>query len=268
MKKIILITGATDGIGFETAKMLINQGHYLLLHGRSASKLKRVEFALSRISETAQFESYLADLSNMAEVQSFADAVKKNHQHIDLLINNAGVYSAPNNISVDGLDVRFAVNTIAPYLLTQALLALFDSQGRVLNVSSAAQSSINLDALDGTTPLNDKQAYAQSKLALIIWSRVLGIKLKQQGPAIIAINPKSLLGSKMLKQNFAIAGDDLSLGAEILCQAAVCDDFANASGLYFDNDKEKFVAPHPDALNDDICQSVMDKIEQILHRIV
>lgn len=266
MQKTILITGATDGIGLETAKMLINQGHYLLLHGRNASKLKQVENTLSAISDTAQFESYLADLSNMTEVQSLADAVKAKHNHIDVLINNAGVFQTPNNTTVDGLDVRFAVNTIAPYILTRALLPILGNEGRVLNLSSAAQASVDLDALNGNKALGASEAYAQSKLALTIWSRVLGLKLKQQGPAIIAINPKSLLGSKMVKDAYGIAGGDLSLGAEVLCQGALCDDFANASGLYFDNDHEKFANPHPDALNENICQSVMANIEQIAQR--
>jgi len=263
MQKTILITGATDGIGFETAKMLINQGHYLLLHGRNAAKLEQVEAALAAISETAQFESYLADLSNMTEVTALANQIKAKHQQIDVLINNAGVYKTANNTTVDNLDTRFAVNSIAPYRLTQALLPILGRQGRVLNLSSAAQSTVNLDALSGNKALTDSEAYAQSKLALTIWSRVLGQQLKQQGPAIIAINPKSLLGSKMVKDAFGIAGSDLSVGAELLCQAALCDDFAHASGLYFDNDYEKFADPHPDALDEKICASVMAQIEQI-----
>lgn len=264
MQKIILITGATDGIGFETAKMLINQGHYLLLHGRNASKLKQVEKALSAVSETAQFESYLADLSNIAEVRSLAEAVTAKHSHIDVLINNAGVFQTPNNTTIDGMDVRFAVNTIAPYILTQTLLPILGRTGRVLNLSSAAQASVSLEALSGNKALSDSEAYAQSKLALTIWSRVLGLKLKQQGPAIIAINPKSLLASKMVKDAYGIVGGDLSLGAEVLCQGALCDDFANASGLYFDNDYGKFANPHPDALNDKICLSVIERIERII----
>ena len=263
MQKKFLITGATDGIGLETAKMLINQGHYVLLHGRNANKLKQVEATLSAISETAQFESYVADLSDLDAVKSLAAAITQNHQHIDILINNAGVFKVANNILPNGLDVRLAVNTIAPYALTNMLLPIMGAGGRVLNLSSAAQSSINLHAFAGNSELSDNEAYAQSKLALTIWSRVLGLKLKKQGPAIIAINPKSLLGSKMVKDAYGIAGGDLSLGAEVLCQAALCDDFANASGLYFDNDNEKFADPHPDAFNDNICESVMNCLDEL-----
>lgn len=264
MQKKILITGATDGIGFETAKMLVKQGHYVLLHGRNADKLKKIESELLAHAETAQFESYLADLSNIEDVKLLAESVKNKHQHLDILINNAGIYSANNELRVDNLAIQFSVNTIAPFLLTTALMPIMGKDSRVLNLSSAAQSSVNIDALKGLQQLSDGEAYAQSKLALTIWSRVLGIKHKTAGPAIIAINPKSLLGTKMVKDAFGISGNDLSLGAEVLCQAALCNEFANASGLYFDNDQEKFADPHPDALDDEKCQIVMTAIEAII----
>jgi len=264
MQKKILITGATDGIGFATAKMLVKQGHYVLLHGRDANKLKKIESALLKHAETAQFESYLADLSSIANVKLLAKTLKEKHQHLDILINNAGVYSSNNEISADNLALQFAVNTIAPFILTGALLPILNKDSRVLNLSSAAQSSVNIDALNGLQQLTDGEAYAQSKLALTIWSRVLGLKYKTTGPTIIAINPKSLLGSKMVKDAFGITGSDLSPGAEVLCQASLCNAFANASGLYFDNDQEKFSDPHPDAFDDEKCQAVMEALDAII----
>lgn len=264
MQKTILITGATDGIGLETAKMLIKQGHHVLLHGRNASKLKALESTLSSLSDTASFESYLADLSSMQQVKALAQAIKKQHVNIDVLINNAGVYSSLHKKTIDGFDTRFAVNSIAPYLLTKLLLAELGDTGRVLNLSSAAQSSVDIDALSAQKLMSDGDAYSQSKLALTIWSRVLGQQLKAKGPAIIAINPKSLLGSKMVKDAFGIAGGDLSIGAEVLCQASLCDEFANASGLYFDNDLGKFADPHPDALDEKISQAVVVVLNRLI----
>ncbi len=134
MKKTIFITGSTDGIGLETARMLLGQG----------------------------------------------------------------------------LDVRFVVNTFAPYLLTQRLLPLLGPPGRVVNLSSAAQASVNPDAMRGTVKLADMEAYAQSKLAITMWSRVMAETLSD-GPAIIAVNPGSLLGSKMVKEGFGVAGNDLRI---------------------------------------------------------
>ena len=166
----------------------------------------------------------------------------------------------------DGLDIRFAVNAIAPYLLTQKLLPLIGTSGRVVNLSSAAQSPVNLNALAGQASLSDGEAYAQSKLALTMWSRSLALLLKEQGPAIIAVNPGSLLGSKMVKQAFGIAGGDIQVGAEILCRVALADEFSTASGQYFDNDKGQFASPHPDALNPQKSEKLVNIIETILKK--
>ena len=262
MQQTILITGSTDGIGLATAKMLVSQGHYVLLHGRNSSKLEDVEKALS--AGGGRVESYVADLSLMAHVEALANAVAQKHAKLDVLINNAGVYNAQNPVTKDGLDIRFAVNAIAPYLLTQRLLPLLGPAGRVINLSSAAQSPVNLDALNGKMNLSDGAAYAQSKLALTMWSRSLARSLKDEGPAMIAVNPGSLLGSKMVKQAFGIAGSDIRVGAEILCRAALADEFATASGQYFDNDARQFAKPHPDALDPKKSQAIVRTIESIL----
>lgn len=262
VQKTILITGSTDGIGLETAKMLVSQGHFVLLHGRTPEKLEGVKSTLS--ASGGHVESYVADLSLMANVEAFARAVAQNHTKLDVLINNAGVYNAQDPITQDGLDIRFAVNAIAPYLLTQQLLPLIESSGRVVNLSSAAQSPVNLKALAGQSRLSDGEAYAQSKLALTMWSRSLALSREGKGPAIIAVNPGSLLGSKMVKQAFGIAGSDIRIGAEILCRAALSDEFSAAFGQYFDNDKGQFSSPHPDALNPQKSEALIRTIETIL----
>ena len=134
MPKTILVTGATDGIGLETAKILLAAGHHILLHGRNPEKLNKVEEELSVLGRV---ESYIADLSDMKAVLSMVQAIKEKHQSLNVLINNAGVLRTPNPITNDGLDLRFAVNTIAPYVLTKGLLRLLTNGGRVINLSSA-----------------------------------------------------------------------------------------------------------------------------------
>lgn len=268
MQKTMLITGATDGIGLETAKMLASMGHTLLLHGRNRSKLETVVKELSGLAGSGRLESYVADLSRMAEVDDLAGAVAADNEKIDVLINNAGVFVVTEPTTPDGLDVRFAVNTIAPYLLTRKLLPLMDASGRVINLSSAAQSPVDPEALVGNRRLaSDMAAYAQSKLALTMWSRELARSLGNDGPAIIAVNPKSLLGSKMVREAFGTHGGDLRIGAEILCRAALSDEFATASGQYFDNDIGQFGRPHPDALHPQKCKDVVELIETVLARV-
>ncbi len=263
-QKTILITGATDGIGLETAKMLVSLGQNVLLHGRSPAKLEKVESALSAAAEGGQIQSYVADLSRMADVVALAKAVSEQHNKLDVLINNAGVYSTPNPITPEGLDVRFAVNTVAPYLLTKRLLPLLGASARVVNLSSAAQAPVSPDALAGRGRLPDGAAYAQSKLAITMWSTHMAHTLKDDGPAFIAVNPRSMLGSKMVKQAYGVAGGDLRIGADILCRAALADEFAAASGQYFDNDIGQFASPHPDALNSQKCEAIVRDIETVL----
>ncbi|MEM8950720.1 MAG: SDR family NAD(P)-dependent oxidoreductase [Pseudomonadota bacterium] len=268
MPKTILITGSTDGIGLETAKMLIEAGQKVLLHGRNPAKLKQAENLLAALPGGTSIESYVADLSRMAEVEAFAKAISEKHDKLDVLINNAGILKAPNTTTEDGLDIRFAVNTIAPYLLTRRLLPLLDRSARVVNLSSAAQAPVDRAALEGEGHLEDMAAYAQSKLAITMWSRVMAGAQGDQGPSIIAVNPGSLLGSKMVQEGFGVTGGDIRVGADILTRAALSDEFAEASGRYFDNDKGQFGSPHPHALDPVKGDEVVRSIEAILARIL
>ena len=260
MAKRILITGATDGIGRETARMLAPEGHELLLHGRNAGKLASLEKELG----AANVSTFVADLSRLDAAEALAASVRDRFDSLDVLINNAGVYSTPEPRTADGLDVRFAVNTIVPYQLTQALLPLMGPSGRIINVSSAAQAPVDLAALAGNKTLGDGGAYAQSKLAITMWSRHLALALGDGGPSVISVNPGSLLGSKMVKEAFGMDGGDLGIGAGILCRLALDEAFANASGEYYDNDAGRIGPPHADALDAAKAAAVVDAMESII----
>jgi len=265
MQKTILVTGSTDGIGLETAKMLASMGQQVLLHGRNPAKLERAEKEVSELANGGCVESYVADLSRMSDVEALAKAVAEKHTRLDVLINNAGILKTSEPITQEGLDVRFVVNTVAPYLLTQRLLPLLGFSARVINLSSAAQSPVNLEALTGRIRLSDDlDAYAQSKLAITMWSRALALSIKDKGPAFIAVNPGSLLGTKMVKEGFGMAGKEIRIGADILIRAALSDEFEAASGRYFDNDSGQFASPHPDALNKKKSEEVVQAIEALL----
>lgn len=255
MTQTILITGSTDGIGLLTAKMLATQGHKVLLHGRSKSKL---EAAVAEVG--GETESYIADLSLMADVETLATEILSKHTTLDVLINNAGVLKTSQPKTPDGLDTRFAVNTLAPYMLARKLLPIIPKTGRIVNLSSAAQAPVDIDAMAGRAALDDMSAYSQSKLAITIWSRELAKELKD-GPVVVAINPGSLLASKMVVQGFGVAGKDLKIGADILCEAATAASFAKSTGKYFDNDEGRFNQPHEAALDTAHASAVMEGID-------
>ncbi|MEM6273897.1 MAG: SDR family NAD(P)-dependent oxidoreductase [Myxococcota bacterium] len=262
MTKTILITGATDGIGLAAAEVFAKEGHHLLIHGRNPQKTSDVERGLRE--QGGSVRSYIADLSRLTEVDTLADQIAANHPRLDALINNAGVLNASQPRTESGLDVRFVVNTLAPYALTQRLVPLLGSSGRVINLSSAAQSPVNVAALRGQTPLaDDMEAYSQSKLALTMWSRFLGRYHPEHGPFVVAVNPGSLLATKMVDEAFGHSRAGVEVGANILHRAATSDAFADASGKYFDNDVERFSDPHSDALDDQKVNEVMRAIDEL-----
>ena len=257
MRKTILITGSTDGIGLLTAKTLKAAGHTVLLHGRSQAKLEAAATELGGDGQT-----YLADLSDMTDVRALAQSILADHQKLDVVINNAGIYKTPNPM-VNGHDVRFLVNTLAPLLLTRLLLPILPEDGRVINLSSAAQADIDPAAIAGTRTVGDFEAYAQSKLALIVWTQALARK-HPNGPVFIAVNPGSLLASKMVKEGFGVAGNDLNIGSDILCAAATDAAFATASGKYFDNDAGRFAPPHASIQDEAKSQAILQQIDTTL----
>lgn len=256
MSKTILITGATDGIGQLAARKLAEAGHQLLLHGRDADKLARVAEQIG----TAQ--TFRADFSRMAEVAEMADAVHAAHQKIDILINNAGILKIAAVETEAGRDIRFDVNMLAPYILTRRLLPLISKDGRVVNLSSAAQAPVDISAMMHFQPMGDMAAYSQSKLAITIWSAELAREMPD-GPIFVAVNPGSLLATKMVKEGFGIEGNDLNIGADILIEAALSPEFESATGKYFDNDNNVFAPPHQAAGNPEHVSAVMDALNRL-----
>ena len=265
MAKTILITGSTDGIGLETADMLAEAGHLVMLHGRNGQKLEDAQQKVQARSTSGEVAAFQADLSDLGQVRALAAAVSEHGRRLDVLINNAGVFTTPKPRTDNGQDVRFVVNTIAPYLLTKLLLPLFDPSGRIVNLSSAAQAPVSLDAVSGNVALNDSEAYAQSKLAITMWSLHLAKQLGTGGPSVVAVNPASFLGSKMVKEAYGREGKDLRIGADILVRAATSPEFSGVTGKYFDNDSGQFAAPHPDALEPAKNKALVDALERQIH---
>lgn len=255
--KTLLLTGATDGIGLETTKALIQKGHRVLAHGRDPSKLKSLADRLA----TDRLETFCADLADLQSVTTLAEQLRAQHSSIDVLINNAGVLKASNTRAPNGMDIRFVVNTLAPALLTHLLLPIIRPDGRVLNLSSAAQAPVDLESLTGAAIMDDMAAYAQSKLALAQWSAHLAGNVSQ---TVVAINPGSLLATKMVREGFGIAGNDINQGVDILLNASLGDEFAGRTGAYFDGDSHRFANPHPNALDSELNAQMSAQLHRLL----
>lgn len=259
--KTILITGATDGIGLETARVLAKEGHHLLLHGRNPEKLSIIKEELSGMN--GNITTFVADLSILQNSKALANEILNTIDNIDVIINNAGVYVMENPMTADGLDARFTVNTIAPYLLTKMLLPILSQNGRVINLSSAAQTNVDVQAMKNGIKIPHDSAYAQSKLAITMWTMELAEELGDKGVAI-SVNPRSFLGSKMVKEAYGRQGYDLGIGAKILCELSLLDEFHDKSGAYYDNDAECFANPHPFALSKANRVALVEVMDQLI----
>lgn len=261
MTKTIVLTGATDGIGLATAQQLAKQGHDLLIHGRNSEKLARVAAELTLLG-AANVTTCVADLSSLTQVVDLAKQLIASGKKIDVLINNAGVFKTASPRTSDNMDVRFVVNTLAPYLFTRLLEESFSEQSRVINLSSAAQASVDLAALRGGVELADMAAYAQSKLAITMWTQAVAQQV--DSPLLIAVNPGSLLASKMVKQGFGVAGNDISIGADILIELALGDEACAHHGQYFDNDAGHYAAAQVDGNDANKQQALMTVMHELL----
>ncbi|GAB3653707.1 SDR family NAD(P)-dependent oxidoreductase [Echinicola sediminis] len=262
--KTIVITGSTDGIGKLTAIKLGKDGHKLLLHGRNSKKLQVAISEVKKLSNNENITGFVSDFSEVGNVEKMLAEITDEVSEIDTLINNAGIFNSPFETNDDGFDIRFAVNFLAPYLLTRGLLPLLKKSAspRVINLSSAAQAAVSIDALKGGERLSAQQAYAQSKLALTMWS----FSFEKAHPEImtVAVNPGSLLNTKMVKEAYGHHWSSADKGADILYRLANLEKFTHSGGNYFDNDKGKFDLAHNDAYDQEKIDRLISATAEIL----
>lgn len=268
MNKNILITGSTDGIGRLCAEKLASEGHRIYVHGRNKEKLIQTVSEIKQTSGHQNIEGYLCDFADLESVKNWAIKIKNDIPKLDVLINNAGVFQSPQNSNNSDIDLRFKVNYLAPYLLTNQLMDLLEksSQPRIINLSSAAQAPVSLPALLGSQHIGVQAAYAQSKLALTMWS--FDLAKKHPDMIIIPVNPGSLLNTKMANEAYGQYWSPADKGSKVLCYLATSDEVNKRSGQYFDNDKGQergeFSLAHPDSLNSEKIENLISTTETIL----
>ena len=257
----ILLTGATDGIGRETARRLASQAQTLLVHGPQPSEAvcDLVAELQSRVQSPERMIYLQADYTELAQVRRLAAQVHELTDHLDLLINNAGRAGPGSRIvSRDGNEVTLQTNYLAAVALTERTLDLMRQRrpSRIVNVASATHLSATLHLEDLNLerhPYSPVIAYSQSKLALVTYTCWLAGRLRGSSRSAVSLHP-GVIDTRLLRTLFGMGGDPASRGAANIIHAATA---ADGNGAYFD--EQSLSRPHPDALD--------PEVQERLHRV-
>jgi NAD(P)-dependent dehydrogenase (short-subunit alcohol dehydrogenase family) len=242
---IVLITGATDGLGRGLARALDADGHTVLVHGRSR---QRIADTLAQLSDRSR--SYRADLASLAEVRQLAEEVLEHEPELDVLVNNAGIgIEGDREESADGYELTFAVNYLAGYALTRRL---GDLPRRVVNVSSAGQAPIDFDDVMLERGYSGVQAYCQSKLAQIMFT----FDLADDGVTAVALHPATYMPTKMVASPISTLEEGIEATQRLVSAPA-----EEVSGRYFNGTRE--ARAHAQAYDADARRALRELSERL-----
>jgi NAD(P)-dependent dehydrogenase (short-subunit alcohol dehydrogenase family) len=238
-QKIILVTGATDGLGRRVAEKLASPDVHLLIHGRDASRGQEVVKIVEAAGGSATF--YQADFASLEAVRQLAKRIVTEHPQIDVLINNAGIAldNAPRQTSEDGYELTFAVNYLAPFLLTRLLLPCLGCEraSRIVNVASAGQAPVDFNNVMLERGYEAMLAYRQSKLAQIMFTFDMAEELKETKVTTATLHPSTYMDTTMVRNGGITPISSVDTGADAVI-ALVEKPVEVVSGKYFDVQRE------------------------------
>jgi NAD(P)-dependent dehydrogenase (short-subunit alcohol dehydrogenase family) len=265
-ERTIVITGATDGLGKGLASELASRAGRLILHGRDEEKGQALLDELEP-QATAELAWRRAHLSSLDEVRGLADSLGE-EERIDALVNNAGIGTAGpgdggREESADGYELRFAVNYLAPFLLTRRLLPLLRSSApsRIVNVSSAGQAPIDFDDVMLERAYNGVQAYCQSKLALVMFTFDLAEELEGSGVTANCLHPGTYMPTNMVRQAGVDPVTPLEEGVAATLRLVSSPEVEGTNGHYFNGISES--APHPQAEDPEARRRLRELSEEL-----
>ena len=236
--KTVLITGSTDGVGRYVAARLAAAGANVLIHGRDQARAKTLADEIRSLGHIEPI-FYQADLSSLAGARQLAAAVLARHQRVDVFISNAGIGSrslgSGRQTSADGHELRFAVNYLSGFLLAHLLLPLLKASApsRIVNVASLGQHPLDFDDVMLTKGYNGNRAYAQSKLAQIMFTIDLAQELEGSAVTVNALHPATYMNTTMVREGGITPISTVEQGGEAILHLAAGDDVAGKSGLFF-----------------------------------
>jgi NAD(P)-dependent dehydrogenase (short-subunit alcohol dehydrogenase family) len=246
--KTVLITGSTDGVGRYVARNLAVAGSKVLIHGRDKARAETLAEEIRRAGY-AEPTFYQADLSSLAETRQLAAAVLAEHKRLDVFISNAGIGSQnqgpARQTSADGYELRFAVNYLSGFLLAHLLLPLLKASApsRIVNVASLGQHPIDFDDVMLTKGYSGSRAYAQSKLAQIMFTIDLAEELKGSGVTVNSLHPATYMNTTMVRAGGITPISTVEQGGEAILHLASGDDVAGDSGLFFNGMRQAQANP-------------------------
>ncbi len=256
LTKTVVITGGNAGIGFETALALAKMDYHVCLLSRNEQKAQQAVETLKEKSGNENVRYVLADLSSKVQIEAAAKIISEQFDHLDALVNNAGIWLSERTLNEEGVEVQFAVNHIAPFLLTHLLfpLLLKSEDARIVNVNSDThfRGKIDFNDLTLSKGYNGIKSYAHSKLANCLFTYELDRKLKEKGIQNITVNAlqpglvKTDIGFKhtfsihalvwKIRREFGVSPEE---GAKTSVYLATAPEMKDISGLYWDKCESK-----------------------------
>jgi NAD(P)-dependent dehydrogenase (short-subunit alcohol dehydrogenase family) len=249
-RRVVLVTGATDGIGRATARALAAGGMKVIVHGRTKIKVDAALAQLTTELPGAELEGVSFDLGSQAAVRRGAEQILSRVPVLHVLVNNAGIYADERVVTDDGAELTFAVNYLAPFLLTELLAPRLEASAtaapsRVIDLASVAHTRgrIHIDDLTLANGWTGYAAYAMSKLAIVMHAISLAEKRAPGQLVAYAVHP-GVIQTKLLRQGFGpIAGAAPEAGARSVVRLAGEEAVTSPSGSYFSEGVQSPPAP-------------------------
>jgi len=262
---IVLVTGSTDGIGKQTALELARTGAHVIVHGRNHERVMSSVEDIRRRSGNQNVDGITADLASLASVRTMARELLERTPRLNVVVHNAGVYMNERVLTPDGYEMTFAVNHLAPFYLTYLLgdLLVKSAPSRVVTVSSVAHVRGRLDFhnLQGQKHFDPYGAYALSKLANVLFSNELALRLQGTGATSNSLHP-GVITTKLLHAGFNMAGASVEEGAQTPVYLASSPEVSGVTGKYFV--RKQPVAPAPVTLDSSVRKEFWEASEHLL----